>query len=310
MKIGFVTYKDFPIHYGSSVYQGTTNTHLTASDEAVAHYLKKEGFQPEALCWDDELNLASEYDHVIIRSTWNYYHTSENIERFLTFLDSICGKLHNPKNAIKWNYNKRYLDDLQAKGIPIVPTAFIETEGSSSTNFSHVKKVMKGQESLVIKPAISGDGRNTFRLSTDKLEEDFNGAMATFLSNKIETALLQPFMESAITEGEISLVFFNNLFSHAVRRKSSPRNFANPCYVSNIPSPPQAAITLGEECLFQTYKLLNLPEGSLLYARIDLLPDGHGGFMLSEVELIEPELFVQHSAFGVENFGNAILSVI
>jgi hypothetical protein len=52
--------------------------------------------------------------------------------------------------------------------------------------------------------------------------------------------------------------------------------------------PPRSAFSAAEAVLATVDEPLD-------YARVDLVADGHGGYALMELELIEPQLFLEHA---------------
>ena len=81
------------------------------------------GIGVDRAAWDDPSVDWAGYDLVVVRNPWDY---PERLEPFLTWLEDV-GNLpafHNPGPLIRWNLDKRYLDDLAMRGVPIVPTRF------------------------------------------------------------------------------------------------------------------------------------------------------------------------------------------
>ena len=70
------------------------------------------------------------------------------------------------------------------------------------------------------------------------------------------------------------------------------------------------AISLAHRSLLTIYDLLNLPEKSCLYARVDLLFDKNAGYLISEVELIEPDLFLEYKKESLPIFCTEILNTL
>ena len=96
---------------------------FVSDDELAAALLRERGWHVDALPWDQPA-VWSRYDLVVIRTTWDYH---ERPIQFLEVLAEIEGsgtRLHNTLSLVRWNLDKRYLRDLESKGVPIVPTAF------------------------------------------------------------------------------------------------------------------------------------------------------------------------------------------
>jgi hypothetical protein len=71
--------------------------------------------------WWDPAVRWPEYDLVVIRSTWDYV---ERLPEFRGWLHDVDegGRLRNPAPVVEWNLDKRYLLDLEAEGVPVIPT--------------------------------------------------------------------------------------------------------------------------------------------------------------------------------------------
>lgn len=90
-------------------------------DHLLFEPLAKLGWSVVEIPWDRQDIEWRKFDAVVIRSTWDYQKTPE---KFLSTLEAIerVTNLCNPVDICRWNLYKRYLRDLQAKGVPIVPT--------------------------------------------------------------------------------------------------------------------------------------------------------------------------------------------
>ena len=99
--------------------------------------------------WDADVDW-SRYDLVVLRSTWDY---AERRDAFVAWARSLPRVL-NPVPVIEWNTDKqRYLTDLAAAGVPVVPTEFV----APGEVFS------PPDGAFVVKPAISAGGRSSAR---------------------------------------------------------------------------------------------------------------------------------------------------
>ena len=84
------------------------------------------GIELDHRVWSDPEVPWGEYDLVVVRSTWDYL---EHLDLFRAWLARVgaLGILHNPARVIAWNLDKRYLLDLAAAGVPVIPTAVCVT---------------------------------------------------------------------------------------------------------------------------------------------------------------------------------------
>ncbi|MGA8533025.1 MAG: hypothetical protein WB615_02825, partial [Candidatus Tumulicola sp.] len=101
------------------------------------------------------------------------------------------------------------------------------------------------------------------------------------------------------TYGERALMFFNGRYSHAVVKKP----FDTVLVVSDEQS---ALVQVTAEELHVAAEALAAIPGDALYARIDLLHDDRGNALVSEIELIEPGLYLSIYPAARSAFADAI----
>ena len=265
MRVGIVTCKVLP--------------EPDPDQEPLIEALRAAGADAELLPWDDDSADPADFDLCVIRSTWNYYRQPEAYERWLVDADKRTTLL-NPLGVMQRNMHKGYLDELRDAGIPVIPTAFVEKGGPAS-----VEAVLdeRGWDDVVIKPAVSAASYKTRRYR----KADLDGAQG-FLEG-ITTdrdAMIQKFMPEVQDSGERCMVWIAGEFTHSIRKE--PRFDDGEERVSD-------AIMLDDEELAFGERVMSLVEGELLYGRVDVIRDHDGGLRLSELELLEPSLFlIQH----------------
>jgi hypothetical protein len=179
--------------------------------------------------------------------------------------------LFNAAPLLAWNTRKTYLLELEAKGIPIVPSRFGHADAAAVAAAVDAF----GSDELVVKPQVSGGSDRTVRLGRGEPLEP------------LEDAIIQPFIPAVSGEGELSFLFIGGKFCHAVRKVAKPGDFRIQPQFGGIftrfePEPLQLA--LAEKVIAA------LPEPSL-YARVDLLRITDGSLALMELEAIEPDLY-------------------
>lgn len=180
-------------------------------------------------------------------------------------------RLLNAPALLAWNTRKTYLLELEAAGIPIVPSSFGRADDASvAAAFARF-----GTDELVVKPQVSGGSFRTVRVRPGDAIEP------------LEDAIIQPFVPAVSGEGELSFLFIGGAFSHAVRKVAKPGDFRiQPQFGGQFsrfePEPEQLALA-------ETV-IAALPEPSL-YARVDLLRIADGSLALMELEAIEPDLY-------------------
>lgn len=259
---------------------GNPNTNVYLEDELIRTALETEGLTAIRLSWDDPNFDWSTTKFVLFRSTWDYFN---RFEEFSNWLNTISNQtqLINAEQTIRWNIDKHYLLDLEKKGVHCIPTVFLE-KGNTST----LKEVYKQHNfnETILKPAISGTARHTYKLNIDNLSA--HEAILKKLTTN-EAMLIQPFQYNIIEIGEVSLVIINGQYTHAVLKVAKAGDFrVQDDFGGSVHdySPTLEEIAFAEKAI----KACNpIP----LYARVDILTDNNGNLALVELELIEPELW-------------------
>lgn len=250
-------------------------------DKLLIEPMKTFGWIAEEISWRNEKVNWKGYDAVIVRSTWDY---QNDPEKFLSVLEKInsVSHLENNLELMKWNMNKNYLFDLEQKGVKIVDTIW---EKSFNTNLAHEYFEKLDTDEIIIKPNISANADNTFRLTRDKLNKILGQLEKIFAAREF---MVQPFLKNIIDEGEYSLFFFNGKFSHSVVKKPKENDFrVQEEHGGNIqPFKVSSELILIAENIIR--KLSTIP----LYGRVDLVRTKENEFALIELELIEPSLYL------------------
>ena len=251
--------------------------------EPLLAALRRAGVEVELLPWDDPEAHPEQFELCVLRSAWNY---PLQPDEFLAWIERTAAvtRLVNSATVVRWNLHKRYLTELEASGLPIVPTVFI-TRGTRVSFAETLRR--EGWSEAVIKPSISAGSYRTRRFPLrDGLEaQEFLDELA-----RERDAMIQRYMPAVEKEGETALVWIAGQWTHAVDK--APRFQGGDEHVSESIVPSDAELELANRVL------ASLPErwiAELLYARLDLIPADDGKPLVSELELIEPSLFlIQH----------------
>lgn len=268
---------------------------LTESDSLLIKPLSKRGIAVEPIVWSSPPPTLTQFDAIIVRSAWDY-HT--NINKFYTFLHLIKQSnvpLYNPLDILLWNSNKSYLLDLSKRGASIVPTIFVTSY--DDTVFSYIRQ----WKEIVIKPTIGASAFGIHKLKTSNKH-----AIKNIINNMVKTSgvLIQPFMKE-IHEGEISFMFFNKQFSHAVLKKPKETDFRTQPEFGGT----ETRIYPNDQLLREAYTIIEKIKDPLLYARLDGIVV-NGKLLLLELELIEPDLFLDMATESVAQFTDATTHIL
>jgi hypothetical protein len=261
-------------------------------DKLLFEPLSKLGWDTEEISWRNKNVNWNDYAAVIVRSTWDYQNDSEKFLIVLENINNSSAHLENDLGLIKWNMNKNYLFDLETKGVKIVDTIW-EKRFNSNLAYEYFDKLNTNE--IIIKPNISANADNTFRLSKQKLVENMQKLEQIFSQREF---MAQPFMQNIVDEGEFSLFFFNGEFSHCVLKKPKEKDFRvqeeHGGIFQNI-EPLQQQKLIAASII---KKLSTIP----LYARADLVRTVDNEFVLMELELIEPSLYLNTDSQSPERF--------
>jgi glutathione synthase/RimK-type ligase-like ATP-grasp enzyme len=261
--------------------------HLTAA-------LRAEGHEPTVAAWDDGAVDWAAFDVAAIRSTWDYV---ERRHEFLAWVDRVeaVTRLANPGRLVRWNTSKRYLRELGAAGVPVVPTAW-PTDG---------EPIPPAWGEVVVKPAVSAGGRLTGRY--DDHEEA--AAFARTLVAQGHDVLVQPYVGTVDSHGEFGIFFFGGHASHAIRKGAILSLGQEPVPDHRLAVGQTAVPVAVEESpvAFARSVLDAVPGGAeLLYARVDCVVADDGSPLVLEVEMVEPHLFLATTDGGAARFAAAV----
>ncbi len=258
---------------------------LYRDDRLALEPLTGLGVDVEPVVWDDRAEDWASYDLVVVRSTWDY---TLRREQFLDWAASVP-RLLNPVDVLAWNTDKRYLAELAATGVPVVPTIFVAPgEAYDVPAYEHV-----------VKPTVSAGARDTRRFTAG--EDSTVHAVALLAAGR--TVMVQPYQSSVDEAGETAVLSFFGEHSHAARKA--------PVLVPDLGDPNAVAITPRKgtpaELAVAQAALAAVPwPEPLLYARVDLVPGPDGSPVLMELELIEPCLFLAQDPGAPARFAAAV----
>ncbi|GGN78162.1 ATP-grasp domain-containing protein [Actinoplanes lobatus] len=285
-RVALVTSADFP--------------DLFDDDHPLRDALRGRGVAVDAVRWDDPVADWAAYDLVVLRSPWDY---TARRDEFVDWAASVP-RLANPADIVAWNTDKRYLSELEAAGIPIIPTTFVGPGGDWTPP-------AEGQ--WVVKPTISAGSQDTARYTLPG-QAGLATAHVERLTTAGRTAMIQPYLSAVDTAGETAVLCTPDetgelTFSHGIRKgpmltgpAGEPVDIAFEEISPRQPSPAEREVA--------ERVLAVVPGGAkrLLYARVDLIPGPDGAPMLIELELTEPSLFLSTAPGSAERLAAAIIA--
>ncbi|HEU4755790.1 MAG TPA: hypothetical protein VFS72_03935 [Agromyces sp.] len=263
---------------------------LFDDDRRLIDALRRRGVDAVPLAWSDDVDWSS-FDLAVLRSTWDYV---DRLPEFLRALERIEGsgcRVRNPRDAVTWNSDKRYLDDLAEWRVPVVP---VVRTAASDPDAAVRAVAAAGWHELVVKPTVGVGGSGVIRLPATGLANHLRAVGAPML--------IQPFAPSVADEGEFSYAVIGGEVTHVLRKRPAPGDFrAHGIYGGSVEAHDPAPDDLS--AIRRMYARLPF---DLDYARIDVVRH-EGRLAVLELELIEPILYLALAPGAEERLAAALI---
>lgn len=254
---------------------------FAGDDAALLEALARAGIDATTAIWDDADVDWGAHDAVVIRTTWDYDLRRDEFVNWAERVESVT-TLWNPADVVRWNTHKGYLIELEERGVPVVPTAWLGRGDDVDLHaLAHSRRWDGG---VVVKPAVAAGARGLSIVDTHP--GDGQAAMDALLESN--DVMVQPLLRRIATDGELSIVCLEGRYSHAVRKMPRHGDLRihlehGGTYVAEDPT--DDLVALAEWVVDATGH-------ELLYARVDLVPADDGTWQVSEVEATEPSLYL------------------
>ncbi|OLB81179.1 MAG: hypothetical protein AUI14_04315 [Actinobacteria bacterium 13_2_20CM_2_71_6] len=271
---------------------------LDPDDRLLIEPLRARGVRTEAVAWDDPAADWAGYDLAVLRSPWDYV---PRRAEFLAWARTVPA-LANPAGIVEWNTDKRYLAELAAAGVPVVPTGWLSP--------GDPPWAAPAEGEYVVKPAISAGSADTGRYD---LGDPEHRVLAQRHAARLRTAgrvtMVQPYLPAVDSYGETALLYLGGRYSHAIRKGpllDGPDVGMDGLYrpeeiSAREPSPAEREVA--EDIMGKVPGRTDL-----LYARVDLIPGPDGAPLLIELELTEPSLFLGYARGAATRLADAIVA--
>jgi len=229
-------------------------------------------------------------------------------ERFLAqvreFADTTA--LWNPVDVLRWNTHRSYLLELEERGAPIPPTAWV-AEGDQLDLAA--LSVARGWSDVLLRSAVSGTGPSLRVQATSPSTRARGAGVGGPPAVDIVTGqrhldrllsrgdvLLQPFLEAAVTTGRRSVMVVDGQVTHTVRQ---------------VPSGADGDEVVEEEADRELSALarwvVDATGVDLLAARVDVIDDELGAPQMVAVDAAMPELHLDVVPSAAAGLATAIL---
>ena len=268
---------------------------LPPDDQPLLVALERRGCRARPARWDDPAVPWGSFDAVVPRATWDYHERPDAFARWLDALERSGAAVFNPVPLLRWNMRKTYLRELEAAGVAVTPTLWVP-RGSRATLPEMLDAVEA--EAIVVKPAVSASAWQTWRVVRPGAADD--AARFTRLVSERDV-MVQPFLSAIETDGELSFVFLEGAYSHAVRKRAKPGDFR----VQEEHGGTAEREEPGPDLVAQAARALAATPGPALYARVDGAVI-EGALVVTELELVEPMLYFGWDATAAERMAGAL----
>ena len=263
--------------------------HTDQDDEPLLAALTAAGHEASLVPWDDPNARWEHQDAVVVRTAWDYHHRRNDFVAWAQRVESVT-RMFNPAEVIRWNTHKSYLLELEERGAPLVPTAWLARGDTVDLpTLAHAR----GWDQVVVKPAVGAGGDGVHLVDPVSGQERLADLLAA------GDVLVQPFLETIASSGELSVILFDGQVSHAVRKR--PRKGAFLVQIEHGGSYEPLDEVPGDAAALAAW-VVSVTGHDLLYARVDLVPDAVGAWQLTELELAEPGLFMHLVPGSAERF--------
>lgn len=255
------------------------------------------GIEAQPIVWDKVWDY-SPFDLVVLRNTWDYYKKPEIFSKWLAYVEAQGVPLVNPVSTVRWNMDKMYLKELEECGVNIVPSVFLP-----KVELRRCSGMIReaGWEKIIVKPSISAGSWHTYLFEKEELQEKFE--MVSSLAQDHDL-IIQKFMDTVVCGGEFSYIFFNGIFQYAVNKKPESGDFRvqkdyGGKYVVHRPDSKELEVVMG---------ILDKVKHPYSYARVDGVWEDD--FYLMEIELIEPDLYLDKFPGAYDSYVEAMIGNI
>jgi glutathione synthase/RimK-type ligase-like ATP-grasp enzyme len=268
---------------------------LYEDDRLLPPALERLGISAVPAIWSDAAIDWTSFAALVIRSPWDYF---ERTAEFRAWLDARIASgvlLCNAGDILDWNYDKRYLQDLEAAGMPLVPTLCIGR--GEKPDVAELARA-RGWNEIVVKPTISGSAYRTYRFFVDDAAAYTKEIDDTLVDRGV---LVQPFLPEILSGGELSMLFFDGAYSHAVCKRPKPGDFR----VQSEHGGTHENVEVDPAIVAQARACVLAAPSLPVYARVDgVVKDGR--FLLMELEVFEPLMFLGSHPQAPMRFARAV----
>lgn len=253
---------------------------VLTEDGLLKSELESLGLKVSRKDWADPDFDWSSTRSAIFRTTWDYFDRFDEFKEWLNKVESMT-QFFNPVSQIKWNMDKWYLDDLKENRVHVVETLYVRKGEKRS-----LKELLNdsGWPDVILKPTIAGAARHTYKINSQNVDE-FQDVFEGLIRN--EDFMIQPFQYNITVKGEVSFMVIDGKFTHAILKKAKSGDFR----VQDDFGGTVHSYTASTDEIKFAEEVVQACNPLPAYARVDVMWDNENRLAVSEVELVEPELW-------------------
>lgn len=255
--------------------------------------LRARGARADLVAWSDPTVKWDGYDRILLHAPWDY---SEHLAAFDGWLAEVAGeRLVNPLSLMRWNTDKRYLNELAGRGVPVPATVTVVEPAEVKPDDLTAEL---GSGPLVVKSTVGAGGRRTWLLRNAD-------AVGDFLQREDRVfgpVLVQEFVPSVRDRGEYSAIQLGGRLSHVVRKVPAPDEFRVQHHYGGTVLTESVQPWMDDFASQVTDALPGQPR----YARIDFVMGEGDVPLLMEAEVVEPDLFLRYDDGAYDAFASVL----
>lgn len=247
--------------------------------------LHARGVRAQAVVWHDGTVDWASFALLLLRSPWDYPERLAELDAWLAAAGAATTVLNDPA-LVRWNLDKRYLDQLAGLGVAVVPTTY----GSAMAQVRDDLAAAGPDARVVLKPTVSAGARDTGLFRAD------DPAALTLAASILAAGgevMVQPEVPELSAGHEKAVYVIGGRVTHAIAKGAllaDGGGLRGGVYVEN---PVRVPVSAAEE-RFAAQVLAAVGQATglaaPLYARVDLVDSAAFGLVLLEAELFEPAL--------------------
>lgn len=283
-------------------------------DEPYVAALTDRGVRVHTPGWRDPEVDWGRFDVAVVRTPWDYpYHRDEFVSWGARA--GAATTLWNPADVLRWNSHKSYLLELEERGAPVVPTAWMAR--GDRVGLADLLAA-RSWTRAVVKPAVASGSEGLIRVGAGAAtagsagrsgggpggtggtggaggtDADVDLARAQgHLDRLLEAGdvMVQPYLDAVERDGEMSVVLIDGEPTHAVRKTPPTGEFRIQEQYGGRYARVDLATDAAEPAALARW-IVEAAAQEFLYARVDLLRDDDGAWQLAELEVTEPDLYL------------------